>query len=306
MSIYAKKIEKLRKKFPFVEKKFSNEQYNNELFNLTDEEFKSYFNQLYIEHHYFSRAFSSFYLSIIDSHVMAINKKLVDKTPLTFFHFKSYKYIHSSWLLAERGYAVQGYALLRSLLESAIFMSAQIQGITTLSKIHGGEENKKLSPTDPKRLHSTKEEQSRIIKLMIGRDSGLNSTVIKELALWKSLFDKELHQNLISDAENIDSMRESSVTFLAQKKDTGQSMFLNRYVEISLILIRLLFCLQTKQTPFSQETLEKLKVLDEWARIIIKELTEKLDKPIGNAFCSFVDAKFPFNETSGCGYTHLT
>lgn len=253
----------------------------------------------------FFHCFNEFYLETLQTVSVTIASKISSPSTSRYahfllFHVDQFKSMRCSEILFLKGYPYQGYALLRNVLEESIFMSAMLQGMTTVEKIEGIDGHLDGQPLDEKTIRNNrKNEQRKIISLMMGPKSGMSQDTIAKLLNWEMLFDKEIHGSRLSKTEKLEWLRsQGPLDILPAPRQSSDSMLLNRYNEMAWTLVRLMPMLQTDPYEFSPFWREKWIALDDWVHHAVEALTTQLRKPIGSAFVEFIQTKFPFSFNS--------
>jgi hypothetical protein len=198
------------------------------------------------------------------------------------------------------GYPLDGYALLRDIKDRTIFIAAIAHGITSLSKIFGLDSQQPINKeTYEKIKKQRKNEEYKILKKMIRKDSGLNPDILNELQLWEQFFNEEVHGSKLTyfsdGGEWLQGKRQLSIGPVPV--DRAIAMYMNRSAEIGWLVTKIFPLLQLESFSFGEDWAKKWIVLDDSFRIMIKGL-EMLEKKIATAFISFVDTKFSFTANS--------
>ena len=246
---------------------------------------------------------NSFYSFFIETLQTAVDfsraKGTLRECPFYPFILLYYVTVFRSFRAAEnllnRGYPLDGYALLRDIKDCAIFLGALAHGKTSFSKLFGQaksiDDMEKEYPSIKKEI---KKEEYRILEEMIRNKSGLPQQLQKELRAWENLFHEEVHGSRLTFIEGFDWLLGKKAFSLGPiPNDNSAAMYMNRASEIAWLIVRTFPFLQLQPRVFGKEWIEKRKVLDDSFRFMVESLG-KLGKEIGNAFIQFVDRKFLF------------
>ena len=216
---------------------------------------------------------------------------------------REFRSLRAAATLKNYGYPMKGFALLRDLKDQAIACGAVVNGLTDVLALRGFTEDtiakEKMEKADFKKLSDeAKSDRARVIKLMVGEDSGLDTHDIEVLVKWRDMFHQEVHGAFLS---YIDDMKT-----LFQKKqlpdfgprphdnDFDISMYINRATEIGWMIMRTMPYLQLRPNAFGKEWKEKWMLLDDAFRLQVQDLAD-LGKEIGEVFLRMIDAKFNFS-----------
>jgi len=249
-------------------------------------------------------SFLTFFIETIDSAYSWVKKKGWPKTSenyasILFYFITVFKNFRACENLLMSGYPLTGYALLRNLKDTAIFLKKKKKNLTTLSALFGVSGIKRLSEKDDKTIvGKQKKEESRILNKMIRKESGLPEDILKLLNTWENLFHKEVHGLKLNYSIEIQVWRESGVfpTVFPKPNEKASALYMNRSCEIAWLLTRLLPYLQVEENAFGYEWHEKYKILDDSFLFMEKSLSD-IGKPVADAFIFFVDKKFSFKDS---------
>lgn len=245
-------------------------------------------------------SFYSFFIETLRTAVEFANAKGIPKEcPYYRFILLYYVTIFRSFRAAEnllnRGYPLDGYALLRDIKDCAIFLGALARGRTSFSKLLGEPKSGNITEEEYHRIKiERKKEERRILDETIRKKSGLPPQVQKELETWENLFHEEIHGSKLTFTEGMDWLLGKRPLSLGPiPNDKSAAMYMNRASEIGWLTVRTLPFLQLEPNAFGRQWTEKREVLDESFRLMVESLG-KLGKEIGKAFIQLVDIKFSF------------
>ena len=223
--------------------------------------------------------------------------------PLLVEQTANFRTFRAAENLLLRGYPLAGFSLLRDVKDQAIMCAAIAAGITTYPDAHGfkGESAASLG----KEAYMTRirkrrmKEERRVRCQMVGRDSGLGDSDIKELERWAGMFHSEVHgARLTLVLASHQWYSEMGTLPLAPEPNVDSvGMYLCRSDEIGWLLLRTFPFLQLTPRAFGNEWAEKWTVLDDSFREAIRALQD-LRKNIAATIARLVDAKFAFSPDS--------
>jgi len=212
--------------------------------------------------------------------------------------FRSFR---SAELLAlQGGYPLQGYIIQRSLKDQVFALCAAANGVASFGKLFGwqgmggGEWSKDQYG---KVIKNRMQIEDKIVRNIIGKDSGLTAETQDALMQWNRLFNWEAHRGLLT------LFRASHRVFVEKKlemvlgpvpDELNESMYMNRCTEIGWMILRLLPYMRRSETPKDEDWNRKWKLLDDSFRMMVDGLGG-LGKEIAPAFTELVGAKFNFS-----------
>lgn len=258
----------------------------------------------YKGHSILSHCFQEFYKDTIETAATVWKEKDRKPTPPTYsetllWHLGNFRCVRAVDVLFHNGYPMDGFARLRHLKESALYLGAMFSGLTTFSRINGLDgvvSGKPLTREDMNVIRQKrKQEEKRLLGLMIRATSGLPPEHIELLERWESYFHEEVHgAHLTQVFEHGPAITGEDTTSVAPKpREKSCAMFINRFCEIAWMLHRTLPIMQLTYRPFGAHWNHKWHLLDENFRVMEGSLAE-MGKKIGEVFIAFVDTKFPF------------
>jgi hypothetical protein len=215
------------------------------------------------------------------------------------WQLSNFRTIRAVDVLFHNGYPLEGFARLRHLKESALFLAAIHSGLTTLQKIRGhiGDilNKKEFTSEDLGTIRNNrKKEQRKVRGLMLGNDSGLSAEHLSELRIWEDLFDEEVHGAGLTRA--LDLGLSNSITIAPVPKQLSYAMFINRYCEICWMLHRTLPFLQLARSRFDETWMKKWWLLDE--NFLASEISlEDMGKDLATVLIDFINTKLAFNSS---------
>jgi hypothetical protein len=138
--------------------------------------------------------------------------------------------------------------------------------------------------------------EDKIVRNIIGKDSGLTAESQDALVQWNRLFNWEAHRGLLT-------LFRASHRVLVQKKlemvlgpvpdELNESMYMNRCTEIGWMIHRLLPYMRRSETPKDEAWDKKWKLLDDSFSMMVDGLGA-MGKKIAPAITELMGAKFDF------------
>lgn len=207
-----------------------------------------------------------------------------------------------SWRAADsllyRGYPFDAYSLLRDMLDRTIFLGAWALGLSTYQALNGTAALKEAARLDRDevgdRMRKAREgEQRRLLKLMIGTESGLDSDTILWLRRWRSLYNLQVHGSRLASASEFgDWLRgKEPLSIGPLPKDDSITIYINSAPEICWMILRILPFLQLSPDAFGTSWAKRWTVLDE-SFDVYQAAFEALGKPMGTAVRRFIERRF--------------
>ncbi len=261
----------------------------------------------YRGHRFLSDSFFDFYIETFQVARNWVNKNgFPDDAPnystLIVIYVTIFRNLRAAENLFLLGYPLNGYALLRNVKDQAIFLGAIANGITSLSDILGY-----YGSTDPKskmtleefkkRRYDARKEETRVLNIMLRKESGLKSDLQYELTLWEDLFNLEVHGSRFTWAFELKKwlIDKKPLSMGPKPIENASSMYMNRVSEIEWLILRTFPFLQLKSHAFGDEWATKWRVLDESFLYMVKNLGDKLGKKIAYAIIALVENKYKFS-----------
>lgn len=275
------------------------------LFEIFDSENKcsEYFINTFHGQDILIKSFQSFFKETIDSAFSWIAKHGWPKdcpnypTILLYYIilFRSYR---ACECLLSKGYPLDGYALLRDLKDRAIFLAGIAHNITSFSLIHGYEGTRTATKEDWIKIKTQrKQEECRVLNIMLRENSELPDHIRSELKFWEDLFHEEVHGSKLSFFQELGSwINHKIISIGPSPSELSTAMYMNRSAEIGWLIVKLLPYLQPTENAFGASWRGKFIVLDKSFRYMIQGLSRS-GKKIADAVIFLVDAKFSFSET---------
>lgn len=197
--------------------------------------------------------------------------------------------------LLQRGYPMEGYALLRDLKDQACFIAGIAHNYTTHAAVWGiGVE---AGEDEADRRRSRMSAQGEVLARLLRQKSGLDDATREQLTLWEQLFHAELHGSQLSRATALVDWTTKGLfpPLEPQPRELELAMYMNRAAEVAWMLTRLLPFLQPEAGAFGEEWDRRRLVLDDSFRFMQQNMSE-IGKEIGAAFIRFMDEKLCFDE----------
>ncbi len=200
-----------------------------------------------------------------------------------FYYVTALRSFRACQNLLLHGYPLDGYARFRDLKDRAVLLGGLAHNLTTFAALTALEHNDRVC------------EERRVRRLIVGKDSGLDSVDREVLRDWEQLFNREVHGAMLSFITELGDWArgERSISIGPTLDERSVSMYMNRAVEVGWLFTRLLPYLQPAKGAFGTEWETRLSILDDSFRISEQALAD-LDKKIGAVFIKLVYAKFSF------------
>lgn len=200
--------------------------------------------------------------------------------------------------LLYRGYPLDAYSLLRDVLDRAIFLDAWALGLSTYQALNATAVLKEAAGLDRDEVSdqmrkAREDEQRRLLKLMIGTESGFDSDTIVWIRRWRSLFNLQVHGSRLAFASDFGNWvrGKEQLSIGPVPKDRSITMYTNSSPEIYWMILRILPFLQLSPGSFGASWAMKWKVLNE-SFDLHQAAFEALGKPMGTAVRRFIESKF--------------
>ncbi len=267
--------------------------------------YSSFVEKTYKGHSILSHSFQEFYMDSLELAGAVWQEKNRRVTPPTYtetwlWHLGNFRCLRAVDILFHNGYPMDGFARLRHLKESALYLAALLTGLTTYNQVTGieGVLHATQPPTreDVDQIRKNRmSEERRLLGLMIRKDSGLTEDQLFELGRWEGFFHQEVHGgNLTQVLEHGPAIRGEDTTSVAPKpREKACAMFINRFCEIGWMLHRTLPILQLSYRQFDEEWRKKWHLLDQNFLTMEQSLAD-MGKNIGSVFIEFMNVKFAF------------
>ncbi len=193
------------------------------------------------------------------------------------------------------GYPFSGYALLRDIKDQAILLAASASGVSTWGKVTGHDGGEGQSRPEAELKERRKKEEGRVMRLMLGPNSGLSAEDQERLGRWTEMFHWEVHGSRLTSVMEGESWvkGETSLPIYPQCDLEQASMYNNTSCKLGWMLLRTFAFLQLSPAVFGAQWMHKWNVLDSSFREAVEAFAE-LGKPLGHAIIRFVEVKFPF------------
>lgn len=202
-------------------------------------------------------------------------------------------------LSVEGGYPLQAYIIQRSLKDQAFAMCAAASQTETFDRLFGWE-GMGGEPLDPARygrsIKNRMKIEDKIVRTLIGKDSGLSADAQTELVRWNRLFNWEAHRGLLTlfrMSSNVLVEKKLQMVLGPTPDEMNESTYMNRCTELGWMIHRLLPYMRRAETPKNQEWENKWKLLDDSFKLMVDGLGG-LGKKIAPAMVELVNAKFDF------------
>lgn len=211
----------------------------------------------------------------------------------------SFRTVRAAEILFVNGCPGQGYGLLRDLKDRAVLLGAVGNEFTTLMAISGagsltGNAGFVSSIKDLKK--KVKKAEFEAFAKMTGTQSRVSPAAHSELQKWEELFHLEVHGSRITTSlADEEWMKVGGLLQISPKPCLDVlANYMNRFCEISWMILRTFPLLQLKRDDFGFEWTQKWQVLDDSFLFAIRAQV-KLRKPIATAIIELVENSFGFS-----------
>jgi hypothetical protein len=202
-------------------------------------------------------------------------------------------------LALQGGYPLQGYIIQRSLKDQAFALCAAANKMESFGRLFGWDGSRSDPFSKEKYSEAIKNRmkvEDKIVRHIIGKDSGLSKDTQEELLRWNRLFNWEAHRGLLT-------LFRISGQVLKEKKldlvlgpapdELNESMYMNRCTELGWMILRLLPYMRRSETPKDTVWENRWRLLDGSFKMMVEGLGG-LGKKIAPATIELVNAKFLF------------
>lgn len=194
-------------------------------------------------------------------------------------------------VLAQSGYPSFSVSLQRTMLERCIAWSGCFAGFTNVKSLSGFTGEESLPPTEEqleKAKNRRKKEEIKIRNIVLF-DSKDKNNGNESLKILVNMFDSQIHRSLLT------AIGESKQGIGAPAfNETSYSMYMNRFIEIAWMTLRLLPFLQKEKAIFGKTWQEKWLIMDQSMEFSVNSLL--LDgKEIASEFKNIIMSKFNFS-----------
>ena len=224
-------------------------------------------------------------------------------TMLYLTYLSLFRGFRAASTLKNYGYPSHAFAALRDQKDRAIHIGAIVNGMTDISAVRGIDPTRER--TDPVTNEEYKEvrgrrskEQTRVMSLMVGKESGLPTDDIAEMEILRDMYHEEVHGGMSTFMHDLKTIvidkKLPTIGPRPHDKNLDMALYMNRACEIGWMVLRSLPYLQLKARAFGDDWSDRWLLLDEAFRMQVESLGED-GKPIGHIFSRMVDAKFAFD-----------
>lgn len=254
-----------------------------------------------------SHCFMEFFAETVELAASVWQDEEKRPTPPTYsetvlWHLTNFRNLRAVEILFRNGYPMDGFARLRHLKESAIYLAAMLAGVTTYEKINGWEGvlsgGEAITEENMAAIRKNrKKEEFRVLNFMIRKNSGFPPEHLAELRRWESLFHEEVHGARLTLAfEHGPAAKGEDTTSIAPKPRINSiAMFVNRYCEVCWMLHRTLPILQLSRNLFDKGWQYRWNLLDKNFKLVVDEALVRPGKKLGIALIHLMDTKFAFS-----------
>jgi len=203
-------------------------------------------------------------------------------------------------LALQGGYPLSSYIIMRSVKDQAFALCGAASGIATVPTLFGWEgfggepwTKEKYGQVIKNRMKT----EDKMVRHLIGKQSGLSQTSQDELIEWNRMFNWEAHRGLFTMFQASHKVIETTkfdMVLGPSPDETLETMYTNTCMSIGWMILRLLPYMRRAETPKDAEWNKKWKLLDDSYRMMLDSLA-KMGKKIAPAIIELVDKKFAFD-----------
>jgi hypothetical protein len=197
------------------------------------------------------------------------------------------------------GYPLQAYIIQRSLKDQVFALCAAANGVASFRKLFGWDgfgDNPLSKEQYGQVIKSRMKIEDKIVRHIIGKDSGLSDEAQQELIQWNRLFNWEAHRGLLTmfrASKRVMDAKKFEMVLGPTPDELNETMYMNRCTEIGWMILRLLPFMRRAETPKDEDWNKKWKLLDDSFKMMVDGLGG-LGKKIAPAITELIGAKFNF------------
>jgi hypothetical protein len=211
--------------------------------------------------------------------------------------FRSFR--ASELLALQGGYPLSSYIILRSVKDQAFALAGAANKIANFPTLFGWEGFGGEPWTKEQYGRVIKNRmtiEGKIVRHLIGAQSGLSQASQDELMQWNRMFNFEAHRGLFTmfraSRKVIDS-KKFEMVLGPSPDEVLETMYTNICSQVAWMILRLLPYMRRAETPKDAEWDTKWKLLDDSYRMML-DSRAKMGKKIAPAIIELVDKKFVF------------
>lgn len=197
------------------------------------------------------------------------------------------------------GYPLQGYIIQRSIKDQAFAVCALASGANSFANVFGWD-GVGASPWSKEQygkiIKNRMQVEDKIVRNLIGVNSGLSPESQSELEKWNRMFNWEAHRGLMTMYRLSSALYEGKlpITIAPTPDEMNESMYMNRCHELGWMILRLLPYMRRAETPSDAGWDRKWTLLDDSFKMMVEGLAG-LGKKIAPAVVEMVQTKFAFS-----------
>ncbi len=219
--------------------------------------------------------------------------------PVFFDYLTAFRRFRACMILFYGGYPLDAYAHLRDLKDRAILLAGIAHNITTFARVWGFDGTGDENPLVWQQMkNDRKEEEKKVFRRIIGKESGLPAPITQKLAKWQDMFNTEMHGGRLTWTTELSAwVRGEKPLSIGPTPMLEQTRnFATPVTQVAWLLMRLFPHFQPAPNTFGLKWREKYKVLDAAFRCL-QEDALKADGGTFGAIIHLVDEKFSFPES---------
>jgi hypothetical protein len=203
-------------------------------------------------------------------------------------------------LALQGGYPLSSYIIMRSVKDQAFALCSAASGLAIFPTLFGWEgfggepwTKEQYGQVIKNRMKT----EDKIVRHLIGTQSGLSQTSQDELMEWNRMFNWEAHRGLFTMfrvSHKVIEKKKFDMVLGPSPDETLETMYTNTCMPIAWMILRLLPFMRRAETPMDAEWNKKWKLLDDSYRMMLDSL-KKMGKKIAPPITELVDKKFVFD-----------
>jgi hypothetical protein len=220
------------------------------------------------------------------------------------FYANIFNRFRAAEVLFLNGYPLDAFALLRDLKDRAIYLSGLIDGRTSLAALLGIAKSGQPASSDRWEAHAQaverrRNEQRRVMSLVVGSQSGLEAGITQGLRRWQSFFHDEVHLSILTFSFESGSWAgdNAELPIGPHEEPLSAAMYMNRSCEVAWLLLRTLPFLQHEAAGFGSGWADRWSLLDESIRYAVETLQQQGKELVGFVV-ALVEKKFSFGPST--------
>lgn len=194
------------------------------------------------------------------------------------------------------GYPLQAYIIQRSIKDQLFALCSAANGMDTFAKLFGWDgvaDNPWSEETYSTVIKKRMQVEGKILRKLIGKESGLSEQSQEQLSQWNRMFNWEAHRGLLTLSKLTTKLVKGELPqdISPLSDEITESMYMNRSHELGWMCLRLLPYMRRAETLKDADWDNKWKLLDDSFQMMVDGLGG-LGKKISPAIIELVHSKF--------------